>query len=649
MGGLGYPSTTGDIVASRFGTSADFVRNLNIVTTQSLPTLATSNFSVPVDDADISHSSLTPVAVGDPPSPTAVPEYTSQMQAVALADLEALRKLLGMVDVTISQVALPSLAAIEPGVVIPDAPDDILPKVPEDVPAVADPNIPNAPTLDMPAVPVLEEISLPAAPVLESLTFGGTLPTANLTAPEPMFVYNEGTYQSDLADAVRTRLYNDVIAGGTGLGATIEQDIWDRALSRLNIELSKIYTQVLNNWAAWNCEMPDGTLSGSLLEVMFEDSRNRLDQNRDIAVEQARLAQQNTQFAITNGMVYEKQLMDFTNQVNQRAFEVARYRVQAVIDAFNLKVSSFNARMEGYKVQAQVFESLIRAELAKIEAYKAQMEGAKILGDLQVQKVQIYTARVNALQVVIDLYRAQMEGAKLQTDIDKARIDAFRARIEAVVAQIGGVTAKYNLYQARIAGETAKVELFGKQVDAFATQVQATKVTADINLAEMQARVEGNKDKVAILTAALEKYKADAAYEAGKEDAYARGYTAQASRYAAEVDREGEYLRAKVETFKAQVNEVIGRAELAVKEMDARLQAATASKEMQLEAMKTTALINAQLAAAAMTSTSVSTQMGFNESLSSSNSTSSSESSSHNNSNVVEISTQTVDQTVHQG
>lgn len=606
------PGLAGDLVEARFGKSDDLLNTYDALSESAIAALTDADFSIPMENLDLFTEDPVPPPIGEPPTPDAVDPYVSQAEPVEFSDLAALRALLGLLDITIDQVTLPVLEAQPPAVNIPTAPDDAIPDVPADTPTITDPNIPSTPTLDMPPVPVLEDVTLPAIPTLDNLTFEGTYPTADLTAPEPMFVYSEATYQSDLADALKTKLYNDVTSGGSGLGATIEQDIWDRELSRINIELAKAHANVLTNWETWNCEMPDGVLSSALQEVAFEDNRTRLDVSRDIAYKQADLAQQNTHFAITSGMVFEKQLMDYTNQVNQRAFEVARYRVQAVIDAFNLKVTSYNAQMEGYKALAQVFESSIRAELAKVEIYRAQMEGAKIHGDLQMQKVSIYTARVEALNTVIDLYRAQMDGAKLQVDVDRARIDAFRARLDAIVAQIGGVTAKYNLYQSQIAGETSKVDLYGKQVSAFATQVQATKVESDINVAEMQANVESNKDRIAVLMSAIDKYKADTQYELGKDETGSKVYAAQVGGYEAEVGRESEYLRSRVDSYKAQVQEAVGRSELLIKEMEANLRAATALKEIQVEALKSASNIYTQKMASALTSVSASAQIGFN-------------------------------------
>lgn len=609
------PALAGDLVEARFGMSTDLVNTYDSESSSALDALATMNFDIPLENIDLGFDQLDPPTIGGIPSPSVVDPYEDPARAVNFPDLNALSGLLNLVDVTLDPTTIPVLEAISPSVNIPDAPDDPIPDVPSDSPTVVDKDLPTPPSYALPLEPVLEDTPLPNVPDIGTIAFEGQMPTVELVAPEPVFAYQDQSYQSDLADAIKTKLYNDVVYGGTGLDSTIEQDIWDRALSRLNIELNKTYQQTLNNFAVWNHDMPDGILAGALQEVLFDADRNRLDISRDISYKQAELAQKNTHFAITSGLVYEKQMMDFINQINNRAFEAAKYRLQAVVDIFGIKVSMYRAQLEGYIAAGRIFESKIRAELSKVEIYRAQMEGAKIHGDLQEQKVRIYSEKIKSINTLINLYTAQLEGVRVQVAVDEAKIKSFNSQVEAAVARINAVAIKYNLYQAQIAGEESKVNLYGKQVDAFGTKVQATKVESDINLAEMQALIEQNKDKYELLKSAIDKYAADTQYELGKSDTSARVYTAKVGGYEAEVGRENAYLKSKVDNYRAQITEIATEAELAIKEIDVNLKAALAAKELQVEALKAAAGFQSQKVASALTSVSASAQIGFNASL----------------------------------
>jgi hypothetical protein len=629
------PALAGQLVEARFGMSTDLVKEYDAESSGALDELAGITFSIPLENIDLGFDDVAPPNIGDAPQPTKVDPYEDPTSPVVFPDLNYLSGLLDLATITLAETQLPTLEAQPPIVSVPDAPDDPIPDVPNDVPEVTDKDMPPVPDITLPPDPVLEDIELPVVPEVQTLNFDGVLPTVELIPPEPMFIYDEREYQSDLADAIRTKLYNDVTVGGTGLGAAIEQDIWDRTLTRLNTELDKAYNQVLTNFEGWNSDMPDGMLAGALSETIYENNRARLDANRDISIEQARLAQENTQFAITNGLVYEKQQMDFINQINNRAFEVAKAEVQATIDVFSIRVTAYNAQLEGYKAAAAAFESLVRAELTKVEIYKTQMEGAKIHGDLQEQKVAIYSQRVRALQTLIDLYNAQLEAVRTQVVVDEAKIKAFNAKLDAVVAQINGVMSKYNLYQAQIAGESAKVDLYGKQVDAYSAEVQAARVVADINNDQLQAAVESNKDKYQLLQNATDIYRADTQYELGKADTSARVYSSEVDGYEAEVRRETDYLKSKIDRYRAEVTAIATEAELAIKEVDVNLRAELAAKELQVEALKATANIQTQKVASALTGVSASAQIGFNAGLSDSYSIS----NSNNDNNIISYDT----------
>jgi hypothetical protein len=552
--------------------------------------------------------------VPDSPVPSKPAAFSPDVDAVAFPSLTEMRGDLAFEEIVITPPTLPALPPESPSITLPTAPTDALPEMPTDVPTIGDTELPATPSLDLPPVPVLEEVTLPAVPAIQTLTFDAVLPTADLTPPEPMFVWNEPTYASDIKDAVRTRLYNDITLGGTGLSAEIEAAIWARAIARLDIELEKEYRQVLSNFQNWNYEFPDGVLASALQEVITESNRRRQDTNRDISIKQAELAQQNTHFAITNGLVFEKQVMDFINLGNQRAFEAAKYTIEAAINIYNAKVAAFVARMEGYKVQAQVYEARIRAELAVVELYRAQMEGAKIHGELQMQKVAIYTSRVQAVATLIDLYRAQMEGAKIKTEVDRTRIEGFRALVEAKVAQIGGVTAKYNLYQAQLAGETTKVDLYGKQVQAYGTQVEAVKTVSQISIAEAEAKIEANKARVELLKAAIDRYKIEVEAETSEEDIKGRNYAANLQAYAAELQSFQQYAGNLVEVFKGQVQAAAAQAQAYVSQSEANLRAAVAATDVQGRAMETAAQVAGQMAASAMSSVNASATIGYNAS-----------------------------------
>lgn len=601
-------------VESRFGLSttlsAEAWENANDL----LALMGTSSFTVDTAALDTT-SGLDAPNLGDAPNVTRPDAYESGIAAISFPDLTALREQLGLTTIELNSIDLPPLQAIAPSITLPDAPTDAIPDVPDGAPSVSDPDMPVAPSFTLPDAPTLNDLVIPAAPELSVASFEGTMPTMDLTPPEPMFVYNEATYESNVADAVRTKLYHDLVNGGTGLAEDVEAAIWSNYQAREAVKFEAQRTEVANRWAGSNFEFPPGALDDALTELEQNISREMNLASRDIAIKQAELAQQNTQFAITSGLVHEQQLMGYANQIAQRAFDKAKAAVEMAVTIYQAKVTAYTAQLEGYKTQAQVYEAKIRAELAKVELYRGQLEGIKVAADIQAQRVAIYSARIQALHTLIALYTAQLEGSKFKIDVDRVRLQAFAEQINAAKARIEGVTAKYNLYQARLAGETTKVDIYGKQVAAHKTEVEAKRIEADIDLAQVQAAIQANSEKVEILKAAIQKYSAEINAQTEEERTRATAYGAQTEMYKVDVGAKDAHVAQLVERYKAQVGEWQAEIDAAVKEAEVNLRTQTAMKEIQTRSIEAAANISAQMVASALSSVSASAQMGYSESL----------------------------------
>ena len=101
-------------------------------------------------------------------------------------------------------------------------------------------------------------MAIPSPPDIALPTFDGTLPVTDLTPPEEAFLYNEETYQSDLKDALLTKLYNDVTLGGTGLTDEVYETIKARGIDGLDYELEKAINRTDEVWASRGYELPPG-------------------------------------------------------------------------------------------------------------------------------------------------------------------------------------------------------------------------------------------------------------------------------------------------------------------------------------------------------------------------------------------------------
>lgn len=541
-------------------------------------------------------------------------------------------------DVTIIADTPPEFSVADPAFNVPAVPDVEFPIFSDNAPQITDPDIPTKPTVNLPVAPTLDEISIPSPPEFNIPDFTGVEPTMDLTPPEPAFTFAENEHVSDLLTAVNAKLLHDVQTGGSGLGAATEQAIYDRATARQNLENQQSYDEALDFFASRGWVEPPGALAGKLLEVSHKISQVRTDLNNDILVQESNLAQANTHFILAQSIGHEKNLMDYSNQINQRAFDAAKYVVEAAILIYGIKVDGYTAQLTAYKALADVYVARIQAEAVKADLYKAQIEGVKASVDLQQAMIQAYEAQIRGVHALIDLYIAEMQGAKIQADIDQTKIASFTALVGAYQARIQAVTARYNAYEAQIRGEEAKARMYGAQVDAYKSRVEAFKARADVDISRAQVTVELNKAEVDIYRAAIDKFRAEvqasvdqASIEIKAEELDVTMYEAQIKAYSAEVD-------ATVKTYLGRVEEAKAHLELQLKEADIAIKVALAKYGLTTQTVQSAAQIAAQLASAALSSVSASASIGHREARSDSRGYSRSSSKSSANSNSYSVS-----------
>ena len=532
------------------------------------------------------------------------------------------------IDSIIGEV--PAFSASRPAITIPDLPDDDFPVFNESAPTLSDIDKPSAPDFTLPTIPKIDDVSIPSPPEYNTASFEGVMPTADLTPPETMFVYNEAEYSSALKDKLAEKLLYDLINGGTGLNEETEQAIWDRATSRQEDENEAAINEAMNFWASRGFSMPVGALNGTIIEVSDRIRRRKDDLNNDILVQQSKLAQENTHFAISEAIQMEKNLMDNANQVQNRAFESAKATVELAAVVYKVKTEQYIAQLEGYKVQAQVFEIKIRAEIAKAEFYKARIEGIKASVGVKELLVQAYNSQIEGIKALIQMYATQMDAAKIEADIDLTKLEAYKAQADVFATKTAALTSKYNAYQSQLAGEKTKADIYLADVQAYtalvggfkaAAEVESTK--ADVKLAKHQADITGYKASIDRYLAESNRLMAKAETQIKAEGLKVESYKGDIQKYQSDID-------AIVKEYLGRVDSAKARADVLIKEREVAVQKMLGEKGITTESIIAQAKVASQLAAAALTSISASTSLGLSQSQTTSKSTS--ETDTHSNS-----------------
>lgn len=326
-------------------------------------------------------------------------------------------------QIALAETYLASLSTLFANAVMPDS--DIVYDF-QDITLDSDltSNRPEAPTdeemsIDVPADPIIGTLMTISIPTI-------TIPTYDLVEPGVTELgYTEATYNSDLQAALKTALIDFIENGGTGLGADVEDALWERGRARQQILNERVYDEANEFFASRGYTIPAGALSGRLTEALAEQTRADAQLNFEIMIEQARLARAQSEHTINASLALEGQDKEQFNAIANRTLEAAKVAVQVILDLYNARVAAFISKMESTKL-------IVEAEKLKVDAAVAANRG------------------------IIDIYTAD--------------IDGFKAKL---AAEIGIVEAIAKVYGYKIAGYEADARVAALDLDAQIKTYQA--------------------------------------------------------------------------------------------------------------------------------------------------------------------------------
>ena len=410
---------------------------------------------------------------------------------------------------TITDVTVPDLTATAPSLSFPTTPSTTLPASPGASPVFVSPALPTAPTVTLPPVPTLASLALPDAPSISLPSFGALSPADDLTTPTAEFQFHEAAYESVLLDPLKAKLLADLTAGGYGIETADEVALFNRARDREVEAMMSRISDAGRAMAARGFPLPPGELSVHV-DRAYQEMQDKVSAaSREITLERSKLYVENRQFTIREAKELEQILLNFHNSVQERALNVSRLTVEFSISIFKALVERYNARLNSYRAEAEVFASRIRGELAKAEIYRTQVEAVNVGSQMQRTQVETYLAQLKGIATSVDIYRVQMDAAKVQADIERAKLEAYRSQVDAYSAQVQAKVAEFGMYRSQIEGETAKVQAYEAQVRAFTGQVGAAKIKSDIQLAKLQTETEQARVRLLTYQGQMEQYKAD--------------------------------------------------------------------------------------------------------------------------------------------
>lgn len=496
----------------------------------------------------------------------------------------------------------PVLSETAPTINLPSQPGALDAVAPDTPPTLSTYVLPDPVNYTLPNVPNFEDLNIPTAPALTIPDFELALPTppADLVAPGLIFSFSEEGYTSNLMAALTAELLDRIQNGGTGINATVEQAIWDRARNREDQNSVRSENQINIEQAAKGFSRPSGAHLAALDQLAQETQNKNADLSREIAIKQAEMEQQNIQFAIQTSLALEQAWLQYHNQVQQRAFEVEKYTQQVAIDLYQAAIQRYNVELEIYKTYAQAFESRVRSELAKAEIYRTQLEGQKLIGDLNVQKIQLYEAQLKGITTAVEVYRSELDAVKTQIEADGLQIQNFKALVDVFSARVQAKASEYEMYASAVKGEMAKVDIFDSQVKAYIGRVEAYSKTSDVELQRVRnsLEIEGYKLKehLAKLEAIVQNVQTQSAVASGQLDAF----RAEALAYETQLKGETARLEGETRVYDLEIQQARYASEVELKNAEINIENAKNSLSLVLEALKSGASVGSSLTSAAL-------------------------------------------------
>lgn len=495
-------------------------------------------------------------------------------------------------------------------------------------------------------------VSLPAPPSLLSLNlqpFGGTnLPTFSatdptLTAVEPSVQqYTPGSmYNSALLTTLSGTLRARIEEGGTGLPAHIETAIWDRAREREYRQMATALAD-LERMESLGYAFPPGVYVDARIKLQTEANYNIANNSREVMVKQAELELTNVLKSLDTATQLESQFMTYMNQVEQRAFEAAKYVTEANINVYNAKVQAYGQLVETYKAKVAVYDSQVKAEATKVEIYKAQVAAEEAKAKINSALVEQYKVAADIALSAIEVYKAEIAGIQAKADVEKLKVEIYGEEIKAYVARVNAYTARVEAYKASIQTEATKQEAFKSQVQAYSAQVEAAAKIIDAKIQEYKGKIEAKQSE-------YEGYKTIVTAESEKARALTANNQALASAFQAQATSRSAYNETTLKAWDQSVELAQKNVALAIDAAKANADSYLNTKQILTEALKTTGTVSAQIAASAFNQYNVSDSTSKSQSQSAiaqnSSSTSNSNSTSNSSSTSSSSSYQAIQQT----
>lgn len=416
----------------------------------------------------------------------------------------------------------------------PAAPNIAIPSRPTDLDVVLDPVVvPAAPEFNMPDEPALYALNLPAIPDLQIPAFTGVRPTMNLQAPTDGLTWVYRDYDNTAINTIKGQL-SAMTLNGLALPPEIEQAIFDRARGREDVLSAQQTTEASRALASRGLRQPAGLMAKVLDRIAAQARMTSSGASRDLGIEIARQNIESIRFGLSQAIALESTLLQQHIAVQGLVLDAAKAAHAALLSLFEAQVALHNAQWEGFKAEAQVYETRIRALAQQVEITKARIDAEKVKGDLNEGLVRAYGEKVRALSSLADMYRAQVEAAKAQGEINVQRLEQVRLRLQAYGTDVDVYAKQWDAYKAQADAEATGIRYYEALGNVFSNRVQAWRGQVEAQSSRAQTQIAVNGQALDLFRATLAGVSTRVQAQVANVDAATRVFSAKTALFGTE-------------------------------------------------------------------------------------------------------------------
>lgn len=480
--------------------------------------------------------------------------------------------------------------------------------------------IPEEPAYVLPDVPTFLDLQLPDVPDIDIPEFTGQLPEFIEPPFDDSWTFVPEAYESNLKEALLSAL-DPMLKGKEALPAAIEAAIFNRARSRIEVEGGRARDQAFNEHAIRGWDTPQGPLNSALANIRRETKDNIAQAARDTAIEQYKETLANLRSAIVQGTALEGVYANIHVEEQRFLLEGARFQRESTVAILNYRLSVYQAKMQGYQIEAQVLRDRIQAELAKVEVYRAQLDGQRLIGEINDQRVRLYAQQIQAVNAMADFYRTRVEAVKTKADVIRLAFDRYRTEMDAYDIRWKAYATEWQGYSASVEGESKRADLYRSMLQAYSTDVDVWQTKQNFKVELERLRMNQHSQALQAWQGLLAKRASDLDAERARLQGASSLAGAQAQLYTAGAQVESAASAATDRSFELGLSKERARVEAQFQNVQLMISQMQMIMQQLMAAADTKVKVGAQLAASSWSavnySAGVSASVGQSQSCSS--------------------------------